>query len=142
MFPNFDSLPADYFFHERGGVNAGFGGEVFVQKGLGLGVEFGYAAPEWSFGRIGIGIGSANASYHFFGKKNQRRVEPFITGGYSLYFGDRTAFESGFNLGGGINLWMARHVGLRLDVRDQDHINQFRSQFTRFVAFRVGFTFR
>jgi len=29
-----------------------------------------------------------------------------------------------------------------LEVRDQDHINYFHSQFTRFVAFRIGMTFR
>jgi len=143
VFHHGDPLPADFYSsRERGGVNAGFGGEIFVHKGLGVGVEFGYAAPEWRFSRIGVGIGSANASYHFFGKNNRRRIEPYVTGGYSLYFGDRTAFESGFNLGGGINIWMARHVGLRLEVRDQDHINYFHSSFTRFVAFRVGVTFR
>lgn len=143
VFPNADSLPADYFFHERGGVNAGFGGQVFVHEGLGVGVEFAYAGPDWGFGTgDAVGVGSANASYHFFGKKNRRRVEPFVTGGYSLYFGDRTAFESGFNVGGGVNLWMAKHVGLRLEARDQDHIEYFHSQFTRFVAFRVGVTFR
>jgi len=139
-----DPLPADFYSsRERGGVNAGFGGEVFVHKGLGVGVEFGYAGPDWGFGTgDAVGVGSANASYHFFGKKHRRRIEPFVTGGFSLYFGDRTAFESGFNLGGGINIWMARHVAMRLEVRDQDHIKYFHSQFTRFVAFRVGVTFR
>ena len=139
-----DPVPADYYLSRgRGGVNTGFGGQVFVHEGLGVGVEFAYAGPDWGFGTgDAVGVGSANASYHFFGKKNRRRVEPFVTGGYSLYFGERTAFGSGFNLGGGINIWMARHVAMRLEVRDQDHINGFHSQFTRFVAFRVGVTFR
>ncbi len=143
VFKPGDPLPADFYLsRERGGVNTGFGGEMFLHKGLGAGVEFGYAAPEWRFGRIGLGVGSANASYHFFGQNNGRRVEPFVTGGYSLYFGDRTAFQSGFNLGGGVNIWMAKHVGLRFELRDQDHIDYFHSPFTRFVAFRIGVTFR
>ncbi|MFB3922294.1 MAG: hypothetical protein ACE145_11270 [Terriglobia bacterium] len=136
--------PADlYIRRPRGGVNTGFGGELLVHKGLGVGVEFAYAGPDWRFGTgDAVGVGSANASYHFVGKNDGRRVEPFVMGGYSLYFGDRTSFESGFNLGGGVNVWMAKHIGLRLEIRDQDHINRFHSQFTRFVAFRIGVTFR
>jgi len=143
VFTSGEPLPPDLFFHERGGANIGFGGEVFVYKGLGVGAEAGYAGPDWSFdGNGAVGVGSIDASYHFFRKKNHRKVEPFATGGYSLYFGDRTAFQHGYNLGGGVNLWVAKHAALRLEVRDQGHINYFHSAFTHFVAFRVGMTFR
>ena len=136
-------LPADFYVTKVGGVNTGFGGETFVSKGLGLGVEAGYAGPDWSFSGGGaVGAVSIDASYHFFGKKNHRRIEPFAVGGYSLYYGDRTATQSGFNIGGGLNFWVAKHAALRLEVRDQDHINYFHSQFTRFVAFRFGMTLR
>jgi hypothetical protein len=136
-------LPADFLLHQRGGVNTGFGGEVFVRKGLGLGGELGYAGPDWSFSGVqAVGVASIDASYHFLGKKNRKRVGPFVTGGYSLYFGDRTAFQNGFNLGGGVNIWMAKHAALRLEVRNQDHIQYFHSDFTHYVAFRVGVTFR
>jgi opacity protein-like surface antigen len=136
-------FPPDLTFHEHGGVNAGFGGEFFVRKGLAVGPEFAYAGPDWSFSTgAAVGVGSFDASYHFLGRKTRRRLEPFVTGGYSLYFGDRTVFQNGLNLGGGVNFWVAKHVALRLEIRDQDHINYFHSQFTRFVAFRVGMTFR
>lgn len=142
VFPPGKPLPADAFFHERGGANVGFGGEAFVSKGVGLGGEVGYAGPDWSFSGGGaVGMVSTNVSYHFF-SKNHRRIEPFVVGGYSLYYGDRTATQNGFNIGGGVNLWVGKHAGLRLDVRDQDHINYFHSQFTDFVAFRVGLTLR
>jgi hypothetical protein len=135
--------PADLFFHARGGVNTGFGGEVFVYKGLGAGVEAGYAASNWSFnGNNGLGVVSMDASYHFFSKKNHRRIEPFAVGGYSLYFGYRTDTQNGFNIGGGVNLWVAKHAALRLEIRDQEHIHYFHRTFTRFAAFRVGMTFR
>jgi len=143
IFPIGTSPPSNEFFQKRGGVNTGFGGEVFVYKGLGVGAEAGYLAPDWSFsGNNGVGVVSLDGSYHFFGKKNHRRIEPFVVGGYSLYYGDRTATESGFNFGGGVNWWFSRHAGLRLELREQDHIHDFHSQFTRVVAFRVGMTFK
>ena len=129
-------------FDGRSGVNTGFGGEVFVYKGLGAGVEAGYAAPDLKFGRIGLGMASFDASYHFFSRKNHRNIEPFVVGGYSLYYGDRSATQNSFNIGGGVNWWLAKHAAFRLDIRDQDHINYFHSPFTRFVALRVGVTFR
>ncbi len=143
VFPPGAPLPPDLNFTEVGGVNAGFGGEVFIHKGLSMGPEFAFAGPDWSFSTgSAVGVGSVNGSYHFFGKEDRRKVEPFMTGGYSLYWGDRTATESGYNLGGGVNLWAAKHAALRLEVRNQGHIHHFHSQFTRIVAFRVGMTFR
>ncbi|HTS67895.1 MAG TPA: hypothetical protein VMO17_02840 [Terriglobia bacterium] len=138
-----EPLPPDLFLQGRGGTNIGFGGEAFVYKGLGVGAEAGYAAPTWRFdaGET-VGVGSVDASYHFFDQAHRRRLEPFIAGGYSLYFGDRTDFQNGYNFGGGLNLWIAKHAALRLEVRDQGNIHYFHSQFTNFVAFRVGMTFR
>ena len=59
-----------------------------------------------------------------------------------MYFSDRTATQSGFNAGGGVNLWMAKYLALRFDLRDQGNINRFHSQFTNFNAFRVGMACR
>jgi hypothetical protein len=135
----------NYPYTAVGGNNTGFGGEVLVRKGVGVGVELGYAGPDWSFsGNGAIGIGSANGSYHFFGTKSRSRVDPFATGGYSLYFGQRTTFKSGFNFGGGVNIWVVKHAALRLEVRGQGGINTFDgfSQFTHYAAFRFGMTFR
>ncbi|MGA9056508.1 MAG: hypothetical protein WB763_08375 [Terriglobia bacterium] len=147
VFTPGEPLPANYQLTAVGGNNTGFGGEVLINKGidkgLGLGVELGYGGPDWSFDwGDTVGVLSIDASYHFFGKKNRRRVEPFATGGYSLYFGDRTATQTGFNLGGGVNIWVFKHAALRLEVRNQDGINYFHSQFTHYVAFRFGMTFR
>jgi hypothetical protein len=144
VFPLGEQPPADYNLHEYGGVNAGFGGEALVYKGLGVGAEASYAGADWSFGGgEAVGIGSVDASYHFFGKRNRRRLEPFVTGGYSLYFGDRTRFEHGYNMGGGVNFWVLKHAALRFEVRDQGHVNYGGSSaFTNFAAFRFGMTFR
>jgi hypothetical protein len=137
--------PANCYLTAVGGTNTGFGGEVLVRKGVGVVVELGYAGPDWSFsGNGAIGVGSANGSYHFFGNKSRRRIDPFATGGYSLYFGQRTTFTSGFNFGGGVNIWVLKHAALRLEIRGQGGINDFQgfSQFTHYAAFRFGMTFR
>ncbi|MGD0223349.1 MAG: hypothetical protein ABSF71_13515 [Terriglobia bacterium] len=142
VFTDGEPAPANLFFHAVGGASTGFGGEAFVSGGLALGGEVGYAGPDWSFsGGSAVGIMSPDVSYHFFPKKC-RRVEPFATGGYSLYFGDRRATQSGFNFGGGVNLWVAKHAAVRLEVRNQGSIDYFHSQFTHYVAFRIGMTFR
>jgi len=138
-------LPADLNFTKRGGNNTGFGGEVLIRNGVGVGVEFAYAGPDWSYdGGGAVGVGSVNATYHFFGNKSRKLAEPFLTGGYSLYYGQRTTTQSGFNLGGGVNLWVFKHAALRLEIRDQGGIHYFDgfSPFTNFAAFRFGMTFR
>jgi len=139
-------LPAYCNFTKVGGNNTGFGGEVLFHKGGGVGVELGYAGPDWSFSGKGsaVGVGSLDATYHFFGNWSRRKVEPFLTGGYTLYYGERTTTQSGYNLGGGLNFWVGKHVAPRLEIRYQGGINGFHgySQFNYFVAFRVGMTFR
>ena len=121
-------------------VSTGFGGEGFVYKGLGLGAEVGYAGPDWNFGSSGMGVGSADVSYHFLPRTARSRVEPFVTGGYSLYFGHGET--TGFNVGGGANVWLRKHLGLRLELREQAHAQYLIPRVKDFVAFRVGMTFR
>lgn len=133
---------------------AGFGGELYGANGLGMGVEVGVAGL--SFGpdpnRM-LGVGSADLSYHFFPKKIRRNGAPFVTGGYTLFFGHNASERAkdvttnGFNFGGGVDVFETKHVGVRLDVRYHGHggrilrytypnIGQF-----SFVAFRIGVTF-
>lgn len=137
------------------GLTTGFGGEAYVFKGLGLGAEIG-AADMSSFV---TGVGSADLSYHFFPKKVHGRVSPFITGGYTAFFGHNThtgtglfghkpLMTEGFNIGGGVDLFASKHVGMRFDVRYYGHGGRILNyiypdldQFS-FVAFRIGVTFR
>lgn len=153
--PNAD--PACFIVHQQGepfpsnctttavgGNNTGFGLELLLNKGWGVQTEIGYAGSDWSFSRdFAVGIGSIDATYHFFGAKNDRRLDPFAAGGYSLYFGDRTRFENGGNLGAGVNYWVLKHVAVRSEIRFQAGINNGgSSQFTHFVAFRFGIALR
>lgn len=137
------------------GLAAGFGGEGYVYKGLGAGAELATAGfnksangnPNW------IGMGSADLSYHFFTKKAQGKVAPFVTGGYTLFFGQDTedytgSIAHGYNLGAGVDLFPIKHIGVRFDVRyyaHGDHILWASFPNVRelnFAAFRIGLTFR
>ena len=129
----------------RSGNNTGFGGEVLIHKGVGVGIELGYAG-NWDYTGTGsaLGVGSADATYHFLGNKSSKMIDPFLTGGYSLYYGERTTTQSGFNLGGGVNIWLIKHVAPRLEIRYQGGIDGFHgySLFNEYAAFRFGVTFR
>ena len=119
-----------------GTLHFGLGGERLVYKGLGAGGEVGYLGPMTEMSE-GIGIGSANGSCHFRNATSSGKVEPFITGGYSLAF--RNDVASGFNVGGGVDYWFKEHIGLRVEVRDH-YFPIFRS--TNFFGVRIGITFR
>ena len=83
-----------------GTMHIGGGGEGLVHKGLGVGAELGYMAPWRGFGE-GIGAFSPNASYHFLSRNAEAKAEPFVTGGYTLFFRSGTA--NGLNFGAGVN---------------------------------------
>jgi hypothetical protein len=137
------------------GLTMGLGGEGFLFKGLGVGAEIGTAGfntsangnPNW------IGVGSADASYHLFTKKAKGRVSPFVTGGYTLFFGQDTdagtgSIAHGYNLGGGVDLFASKYLGVRFDVRYYAHGGRIlwasfpNDSQLNFAAFRIGFTFR
>jgi len=137
---------------------AGFGGEGYIFKGLGLGAEVGGVGLT-SDPNAELGVGSADVSYHFFNKKDRGSAAPFVTGGYTAFFGHNThmgtglwghkpLMTSGFNVGGGIDLFASKHWGMRLDVRYHGHggriLNYTHPEIDQlsFVAFRIGLTFR
>lgn len=130
-----------YFFggvgaFTRGGTSAllhlGGGGEGLVYKGLGVGAEIGYIFPIEQ-PQSGVGLFSSNLAYHF---GRERKVAPFVTGGYSLIF--RESAAHGGNFGGGVQYWTGDRVGLRFEFRD--HI--FSSDAPHAVTFRVGISIR
>jgi len=121
----------------EGTLHIGGGGEGFFNRYLGAGAEVGYVAPYSSFSD-GIGIFSPNVVARFRPKSNGNKVEPFVTGGYSLFF--REGVVHGANAGGGVNWWFRERLGLRFEVRD--NIMMESGETAHFVGFRFGFTFR
>ena len=130
------------------GPAGGVGGE-FIDEGFGMGGEF--LKAESPFGEHML---SANMSYHFVPSKKNRQFEPFVTGGLTRFSVPNLGLYpvSGWNIGGGANLWLRKHAALRLEVRDAIG-GQFLSTvfepggnyFTapqNLVTFRIGITFR
>lgn len=93
--------------------HVGGGGEGFIHKGFAAGGEISYVAPYEAPGD-GVGVFSVNGAYHF--KAPDRKVVPFVTGGYSLAFRDGSL--NGMNFGGGATWWFKEKYGFRLEVRD------------------------
>jgi len=135
-----------YFLFSTGGGNVGAapdihmaaGGEAFVYRGFGVGVEVGpvsplKTSPDGFFEDV-VGLGSANLSYHFLPSTIDRKFEPFVTAGYSLFF--RAGTFSGYNVGGGTNVWLGKNTALRLAGRVHSTPNY------HFAGFEVGVTFR
>lgn len=141
------SKPQGYVFSAPGvgnigpgkaNIQFGAGGEGFIYKGLGIGVELGGVGPlasnNGSFSDWVVGLGSANLSYHFLPETPNHRLEPFVTAGYSLFF--RAGLSHGYNAGSGVNVWLNRSVAMRFEIRD--HHSWRRDS----LSFRLGLTFR
>ncbi len=114
-------------------IHFGGGAEALVYKGLGVGGEIGYLTPtrDWS---AGIGILSFDGSYHF---AQNRKISPFISGGYSLGF--RQGHANLVNFGGGLTYWFREHHGIRLEFRD--HLQPQYSDI-HYLSARIAYAFR
>jgi hypothetical protein len=117
-------------------AHIGGGGEGFFTRNLGLGADLGYLTPMRSWGD-GIGTFSPNFVVRFRAKDDYNKLEPFVTGGYTLFFRSGTA--NGFNVGGGVNYWFKDRFGLRFELRDNVW-TEFGT--VHYVGFRIGVTFR
>jgi opacity protein-like surface antigen len=135
----------------RATFHIGGGAEGFIYRGLSLGAEIGPFIPFSPPGR-GIslnvndwvhGLGSSNIAYHFLSNTADRKLDPFVTGGYSLFFANLdvpgvgfTKTQSGYNAGGGANFWLLRRAAMRLEFRHQSSV------WYKTMEVRVGMTFR
>ncbi len=114
---------AAYGYNGRGIFHFGGGGERFIYRGLAAGAEIGPVVT-WSVPGGGLnvlrdrvrGLGSANLSYHFIPKSTDRKLEPFVTTGYSLFFANGGNTSSGWNVGSGANVWLTQHAAMRVNV--------------------------
>jgi hypothetical protein len=122
--------------YNRTTLHTGVGGDVALVKGLGLNLEIGALGPTQDFSAA-VGLFSAGATYHFR-RGWERKLDPFVTSGYSLMF--REGHANLWNLGGGTNYWFAKRIGARIEFRD--HIGSACCEATHFWGFRFGVAFR
>ena len=132
----------------------GGGGEGFVYKGLGLGGELLRSTQSWEGSTLDTWIGSVNVSYHTRPSTKNRRLEPFVTGGYTFFYVSNITLPhaNGGNFGVGVNIWLMRHTALRLEIRDDVGVRSLSAEFEpegtyylrsqHLVGFRIGVTFR
>ena len=99
-----------------GRVQAGGGGEALIWHGFGAGAELAVNGPSTTLRSL-LGVFSANGYWHFLRGK-QARLDPFLTGGYTLIFRSEQHANLG-NFGGGVNYWRWTRVGLKFEFRDQ-----------------------
>jgi hypothetical protein len=149
---------ADHVYHGQGylfvaegtmGPRGGGGGEGIFSNGIGLGGEYVKAASPF-----GEHIISVNLFYHFGPSTKKRRVEPFLTGGYTHFSIPNITLgpASGGNLGGGFNIWLTKRDALRLELRDTiggrsisedfEPSGSFYTAPNNVFSFRIGVTFR
>jgi hypothetical protein len=114
-------------------MNLGAGGERRIHGGLAAGGDLSYLYTGGRFGH-GLGLGTANLSYHFRALDRNGRWVPFVTGGVAVVF--RNGAASLGNYGGGVTCWLHPRLGARLEVLN------LRTSYVSSVLFRFGLSFR
>ncbi len=117
-------------------TQGGGGAEGFVTPNLGAELDLGALKASDA---LWLGAFSPNFVARFRVKNQEKRVEPFVTGGYTVFF--RSGSASGYNFGGGFHYWFSRHVGLRFEARDSVWVT-LGAPDLHFVGLRIGMAFR
>jgi hypothetical protein len=132
------SYGASHFVTEQ----MALGGEGISKTGLGLGFEMGWT--HWSQHQPWMRTPSLDVSFHF-PKAVHHRIEPFVQAGATLLYsqiGSGNRGSAAANFGGGINLWMTKHVALRWDVKDFTQGARPGFAYPNLLEFRMGLAFR
>jgi hypothetical protein len=122
---------------------AGGGIELMLPYHLGIGAEIGGIVPSREPTDT-LGNFSLNLYGHLCGRDHlcgrNENIDPYVTGGYSIFFRDFTA--NGINFGAGVNYWFHERTGLVLGVSWQHEFSTVQNFSTNFVAAHIGMTFR
>ena len=113
-----------------GGVERTFTG------GAGVSVEGGVATNGDRYQKLSHF--TINGLYHF--KTNDRRLDPFVAGGFG-FLGDWDGAYGAFPIGGGLNYWASPRVGIRLEFKDNITPTPSNGLF-HMAGFRIGVTLR
>ena len=119
-------------------VHVGGGGEGHLTDRFALGGEIGVLKPVTNQYAITTGLASVTPAFHFICRDSKRKFDPFVDGGFSLLAGNGGAVA--IHYGGGMNYWVRRRFGLRLEFRH--HIFSPESgEAVHLVGFRFGIVF-
>jgi len=111
------------------------GGEGRVAGRFALGGDIGVLKPVTNQYAVAAGVASLSPAFHFVSKYSERKVDPFVNGGFSLLFGRGSGFA--MHYGGGVNYWVQRRVGLRFEFRHYIWSPEA-GELVHLVSFRFG----
>jgi hypothetical protein len=116
-------------------VHAAGGGELLAGGRVGGGGEFGVLGGAGG----GLFVTSVNGVYHGYRITDEQKVQPFLTGGYTYMSSGEGSFNA-WNVGGGVDVWLKKRVGLRVEYRD--HIRPDDRGTVHYWTIRAGVVFR
>lgn len=120
-------------------VHVGGGGEGRLTDRFGMGGELGVLKPVTNRDAITTGLASVTPAYHLIPRNSNRKADPFVDAGLSVLFGRGSGVA--VHYGGGLNYWVRRRIGLRLEFRH--HLwSPEAGEAIHLVGFRIGLTFR
>ena len=150
---------ADRSYHAQGylfvedeatvGFAGGKAAEGIFSNGIGMGGEYVKAENP-----LQENMFSVNLFYHLGGSRGKRRFAPFVTGGSTRFWIPNITLgpANGGNFGCGMNLWVVKHMGVRLEVRNTiggrsisiifEPGGNYYTAPNNVVSFRLGVTFR
>jgi hypothetical protein len=120
-------------------IHVGGGGEGALTNRFGLAGEFGVLKPLTNPYAITTGVASVSPTYHFLETSSKRKLDPFIDGGASLLLGKGSGVT--IHYGGGMNYWLKRRFGLRVEFRHQLWSPEA-GETVHFLGVRFGVVFR
>jgi hypothetical protein len=101
------------FFGQVSGAHVSGGGGFLIKGIAGPSAEFGAIANSSSL----VLNPAAHGVVHLVPSRRSTRVSPFLTAGVAMLTDGDSVF-AGPSFGGGVDLWAAERLGLRLEVRD------------------------
>lgn len=116
-------------------VHGAVGGELLIGRRAGIGAEAGILGNQGGAQKIW----SVNGVLHFGSRHLQTGASPYVSGGFTRLSSGEGTFDA-WNAGGGVDIWIKRRVGVRLDVRD--HIRADRRGNTHYLSARGGLVLR
>lgn len=117
-------------------IHVGGGGEGRLTDRFALGGEVGVFKPITNQYAVTTGQVSGTPAFHFLSRHGKSKVDPFVDGGLSLLFGRGGALA--VHYGGGVNYWLTRRVGLRVEFR---HHIWSEGSAVHMVGLRLGVVF-
>src|SRR5437773_6378165 len=115
-------------------MHFGGGGESLIKGGFGGSVELGYLFSVEGGIRGGLGVFAPAVSYRF---RHKAKTVPFLTGGWALGFREDTI--NLIHFGGGVDHWLNKRLGLRIEARD---FIDAKSPGYHFLQARIGLLMR